>query len=231
MNGLPVGYLARQPRQKTELISASLPKFTVLIGLNGAGKTTILQAFDFLSQLMTGRIDDWLISRGWDKADIASKFAPASNISFVTNNRKKNDDLNNFWYGSFNRKELACLFEIATCWHDGLVEEEVLLLRGRQYRINNSEMKSVAFSYQGSILSLRYPDFFGHSSLVNFTNWRTYDTLNNIHTGASGRSGKTGPDTRPDAGRRRVASHHSQGHASELGQCGKARHVAQSSPW
>ena len=81
------------------------------------------------------------------------------------------------------------------------------------------------------VVSLRYPDFFGHSSLVNFTNWRTYDTLNNIHTGASGRSGKTGPDTRPDAGRRRVASHHSQGHASELGQCGKARHVAQSSPW
>ena len=57
---------------------------------------------------------------------------------------------------------------------------------------------------------LRYPDFFGHSSLVNFTNWRTYDTLNNIHTGASGRSGKTGPDTRLDAGRCRVAPDHSK---------------------
>ena len=60
---------------------------------------------------------------------------------------------------------------------------------------------------------MRYPDFFGHSSLVNFTNWRTYDTLTNLHTGASGRSGKTGPDTRPDAGRCCVAPDHSKGHA------------------
>ena len=58
--------------------------------------------------------------------------------------------------------------------------------------------------------SVRYFDFFGHSSLVNFTNWRAYDTLKNLYTGASGRSGKTGPDTRPDAGRCRVAPDHSK---------------------
>ena len=73
---------------------------------------------------------------------------------------------------------------------------------------------------------MRYPDFFGHSSLVNFANWRTYDTLKSLYTRASGRSGKTGPDTRPDAGRRRVAPHHSKGHASQLGQRGKAPKVA-----
>ena len=80
-------------------------------------------------------------------------------------------------------------------------------------------------------LQVRYPDFFGHSSLVNFTNWRTYDTLKNLYTGASGGSGKTGHDIRPDAGRHRVAPHHSQGHAGQLGECGKARHVAQGGPW
>ena len=59
-----------------------LPKFTVLIGLNGAGKTTILQAFDFLSQLMHGKVDEWLASRGWEKADIASKLVATSNVTF-----------------------------------------------------------------------------------------------------------------------------------------------------
>jgi superfamily II DNA or RNA helicase/HKD family nuclease len=32
---------------------------------------------------------------------------------------------------------------------------------------------------------LRYADFFGHSCLVNFTDWRTNETLKNIHAGAS----------------------------------------------
>jgi hypothetical protein len=35
------------------------------------------------------------------------------------------------------------------------------------------------------IVPLRYPDFFGHSCLVNFTNGRIYETLKNIHAGAS----------------------------------------------
>lgn len=77
---------------------------------------------------------------------------------------------------------------------------------------------------------MRYPDFFGHSGLVDFTSWRTYDTLKHIHTGASGRSGKTGPDTRPYAGRG-LAPDYSQGHTGQLGGCCKAQHVAQGSPW
>ena len=84
-----------------------LPKFTVLIGLNGAGKTTILQAFDFLSQLMNGRVDEWLTSRGWDRADIASKLISTSNITFGTLTNLSLEKGGELWFGSFNRKELA----------------------------------------------------------------------------------------------------------------------------
>ena len=35
-------------------------KFTCLIGLNSAGKSTILQSIDFISQQMHGNISDWL---------------------------------------------------------------------------------------------------------------------------------------------------------------------------
>lgn len=129
------------------------PKFTVLIGLNGAGKTTILQAFDFLSQLMNGRIDEWLTSRGWDKADIASKLVATSNITFGTATTSSNRNASGLWVGSFNRKELACLIEDAELWENDELKKEIFRLKDRQYRIDDREMAPVAFSYQGSILS------------------------------------------------------------------------------
>lgn len=59
-----------------------LAKFSCLIGLNGAGKSTVLQAMDFLTQLMRGEIDSWLAERGWIAADLNSKLSSRSNIDF-----------------------------------------------------------------------------------------------------------------------------------------------------
>jgi AAA15 family ATPase/GTPase len=50
-----------------------LSKFNCLVGLNGAGKSTVLQAIDFLSQLIKGDITGWLKERQWDKGDLNSK--------------------------------------------------------------------------------------------------------------------------------------------------------------
>lgn len=131
----------------------NLPKFSVLIGLNGAGKTTILQAFDFLSQLMNGKIDEWLSTRGWDKADITSKLVPTSNIIFGTETSPTNENSPNFWTASLNRKELACLGEVAQTWENNKFKKSLLILKDRQYRIDDRASAPVAFSYQGSILS------------------------------------------------------------------------------
>jgi len=51
-----------------------IPAFSCLVGLNGCGKSTILQAFDFLAQLPQGRIDSWLETRGWKHEELTSKF-------------------------------------------------------------------------------------------------------------------------------------------------------------
>ena len=131
----------------------SLPKFTVLIGLNGAGKTTVLQAFDFLSQLMNGRIDEWLMFRGWDRSDIASKLISTSNINFGSETSSPNGIDSEFWVCSFNRKELACLSEVAETWENEVSKEKTFLLKDRQYRIADRDLIPIAFSYQGSILS------------------------------------------------------------------------------
>lgn len=131
-----------------------LPKFTVLIGLNGSGKTTILQAFDFLSQLMIGDVDKWLATRGWSASDLSSKSLHQSNMIFaLTQWLPKSTPC--VWAGSFNRKELALLFEDAGVLRAGQSKgwKEILSVHDRRYLIENAATKEVSFTYQGSILS------------------------------------------------------------------------------
>ena len=87
-----------------------LSKFSCLIGLNGAGKSTILQALDFLSQLMAGNMEDWLELRHWDKSDLNSKLTRTSNISFEVVIDSLWGEIT--WRGSFNRSSLKCTQEL-----------------------------------------------------------------------------------------------------------------------
>ncbi|MDR3753759.1 MAG: AAA family ATPase [Terracidiphilus sp.] len=67
------------------LVGFSLPpapnvlgKFTCLIGANGSGKTTVLQTIDFLSQLVKGRVPEWLRERNWSSQELLSQLEVAS---------------------------------------------------------------------------------------------------------------------------------------------------------
>ena len=137
-----------------------LNKFSCLIGLNGAGKSTVLQALDFLSQLMRGDIESWLLSRQWDKSDLNSRLTSTSNITFTV---IIEDMLYGgiLWKGSFNRKSLNC------------TQESVYLSNGKIFNVedgkcniwdfqenlinNDSPIKHdsfpVVFKYSGSVLS------------------------------------------------------------------------------
>lgn len=126
-------------------------KFTVLIGMNGSGKTTILQAFDFLSQLMEGKVEQWLNSRNWTASDLSSKFASSTNVSGGMVGQWGGESL--FWWQSFNRKEMACLNEAVSVYKGGNFDTEILRVKERHYKIDDREAVSVAFTYQGSILS------------------------------------------------------------------------------
>lgn len=59
-----------------------LGSFTCMVGLNGAGKSTVLQAFDFLGQLARGDIEGWLRERDWNKSELTSRFLKKQLISF-----------------------------------------------------------------------------------------------------------------------------------------------------
>lgn len=135
------------------LVDFKLPltKFNCLVGMNGVGKSTVLQGIDFIAQLMEGRLDSWLKERNWEASDLNSKFSRKSNISFkVVLQVPQFGEIS--WSGSVNRSSLKCTQEIVE--HNGT--NLLKLEDGHYYLVLKKDRKesfSVMFDYQGSILS------------------------------------------------------------------------------
>lgn len=55
-----------------------LDKVTCLVGLNGAGKSTVLQALSFLTSAMLGQTTEWLHARKWKLAELQGALPPVS---------------------------------------------------------------------------------------------------------------------------------------------------------
>ena len=127
--------------------SMKLDKFNCLIGLNGSGKSTILQAMDFLARLVYGRMDEWLAERHWEKSDLNCKLTKKQNISFeISVDLEQWQGL--IWKGEFNRQKLYCSSEMIS-----LAGKALLKVSDGKYAINGGVSVPVAFDYQGSILS------------------------------------------------------------------------------
>jgi len=125
-----------------------LDKFNCLIGLNGAGKSTVLQSLDFLAQLAQGDVQDWLDARHWDKSELNSKLSKKQNISFeIISNQRGAGELK--WFGEFNRQNLYCSSETITL--NGAI---LLKVSKGHFTINGEVSQPIVFSYQGSILSV-----------------------------------------------------------------------------
>lgn len=127
--------------------SLRLSKFNCLVGMNGAGKSTVLQAMDFVAQLMEGRISEWLEMREWSSSELNCKLRPESNIGLAIAYRLA-DGRQLHWLASFNRNELQCSQESI------LVKGgEQLRVKGKNFRIEGGVETPIVFSYQGSVLS------------------------------------------------------------------------------
>jgi len=132
-------------------VKIPLARFTCLVGMNGAGKSTVLQALDFLSQLMRGDVQGWLDRRGWTAADLKCKLRTESNSTFEVT-FKTADGVRLVWYGAFNRNDLRCTRESVSLIQPDKTETKVFSSNGQTY----SDARAghpIAFAYQGSILS------------------------------------------------------------------------------
>jgi AAA15 family ATPase/GTPase len=151
-----------------------LEKFTCLIGLNGAGKSTVLQGIDFIAQLMSGRLDVWLEQRQWQSSEIKSKLTKNHNFSFSVELETASFGAV-LWSGSVNLRSLRCTKEsvVHLATNTVFLKVEDSVYRVRRSNIDELPIDSqkgieqmpIVFEYQGSILS-RFKDNLLHPLLA-----------------------------------------------------------------
>jgi predicted ATPase len=125
-----------------------LSKLTCLIGLNNTGKTTLIQAIDFIAQLAKGDIKEWLETRQWQLPDLLSHLKPPSNILFELKLQLK--EAHYIWTGEFDINRLNCCDEKISNQTSG---ETLFEVTHHSYRIKGQPKKKLEFKYQGSALS------------------------------------------------------------------------------
>lgn len=127
-----------------------LAKFTCLVGLNGSGKSTILEFLDFLSQQIKGDIRDWLKQNQWIPSDLTSKSICTKTISFeITLEHSQGFEIK--WSGHFDSQVLHCIKEKIE-WNGATI---FILENGscNIFRLGKLENIGNIFDYQGSLLS------------------------------------------------------------------------------
>ena len=138
----------------------NLAKNTFLIGMNGTGKTSILQAIDFISAISTGEVEEWLEARGWDKKDLTFHKNKKSIIEFEVIFQL--GERTYFWAIAFNSQSLKCTTEIIFRKNDNDTKmPEILYVKDGYYSINKNKKEKINFKYSGSILSALESRLFG----------------------------------------------------------------------
>ncbi|MDO8417280.1 MAG: AAA family ATPase [Agitococcus sp.] len=122
---------------------------TCLIGMNGAGKSSILQSLDYFSQLMRGNIQTWLDQRDWTAGDLNCKLISESNIT--TNALLElNSGVKVVWFAAFNRRDLRCTREYVRTIDGKTI---FTLSSGRYFIDEPSTLQDIQVGYQGSFIA------------------------------------------------------------------------------
>lgn len=148
--------------------------FLCLIGKNGAGKSTVLQAIDFVGEIFRGEISLWLKGRNWEKRDI-STLQGMRNITLEIEGCFTGRIIN--WSASFNVTHLRCTQEKIKIDND-----IVFSVADGKYKFwGEDEVKNI-FAYEGSLLSILDKSILERKGLAAFVNFMkkmySFDTLN-----------------------------------------------------
>ncbi len=134
-------------------------KFTCLIGLNSSGKSTILQAIDFISQQMNGNISQWLKDRNWESSELTYKLEKrrliTGGISFSYNGNLF------MWLFRFNPSLKKCTHEALNLLNIDSIEKRknIFEVEDSKYMIIKDSDKNeklegdIIQDYEGSFLA------------------------------------------------------------------------------
>ena len=144
------------------LVDFELPlsPFNCLVGLNGAGKSTVLQFIDFLARQVRGDLKGWLEDRNWKARDINSRLTDKRNIEFSVTLRDSNGS-EVTWEAGFNTSKLRCTTERIKSSELEMTVDGGGLIRVHssngepvdETELENLSGKRLPFSYEGSLLS------------------------------------------------------------------------------
>jgi predicted ATPase len=136
----------------------TLSKNSFLIGINGAGKTTVLQFIDFLSAISVGKMEEWLEKRGWHQKDLTfyghQKSLIDIQVTFQLGPKSYKREM------TFNSQNLKCTQE-SLYQQSGETYNTILTVNGGKYRLYAQSKDKINFKYNGSILSALEPDLLG----------------------------------------------------------------------
>lgn len=160
-----------------------LAPFTCLIGMNGCGKSTVLQFFDYISHVLSGEVEKWYEAREWEPGEELSA-SGATDISF-----RLEFEGGAYWSGRYDVKSRVCREEELRAGLSFVKVDESggafqgLRLRGiGEPRAGTSEwnFEPQEFAYSGSIVSVLRDETLSHglAELKSFVRRiRCFDTL------------------------------------------------------
>ncbi len=133
-----------------------LAKFNCLIGLNGSGKSTILQAIDFLAQLIRGDLEGWLKKRRWRANELTSRLLDSNQIDFFVEFSQETAVEPLRWFGQYDVIKNYCIQERME-----LGDSSIEVIDGElQWSDDASALNpgyytdlKIFWKYQGSVLS------------------------------------------------------------------------------
>jgi predicted ATPase len=144
-----------------------LPKFTCLIGLNGSGKSTVLQFVDFVSQLMRGGMKTWLAERKWKASDLKSKLGATSRIAFRISFADDGENSRGSWTGLYSVSKQQCIREELTLPDAVCVAEDGHLLIKYERKEETPQLvvekHRINFEFDGSVFSTYRKDLLPNS--------------------------------------------------------------------
>jgi len=172
----------------------NLSKFTCLIGLNGSGKSTILQFIDFLSQLVRGNMEEWFEERGWEANEECSALSVDDHKIHFTVILQLDEKKSIEWKAIYDSGERKCTNETflttIVVSDTELVEQGLLGVESQNLTMTVNEdggparqslgLAKITFRYQGSVLSqlkdeVLHPDLKLLTSF--FRNTNSFDML------------------------------------------------------
>lgn len=153
-------------------INITLQKFNCFVGMNSAGKSTILQAIDFISQQMRGMLYSWLDERSWESKDLYSRVSTKASLQLLyLEVIYEQDGQELVWSGQFNRSLMRMT-------HESIYINKKMHLEVQEgkYRTYNKSYEPIPFEYTGSILSALKDNMIS-PEIIHFR-----DTLKNIRS-------------------------------------------------